>query len=140
MNYDDAINPYQTSLPQMPEGSVPTEGGITVVKNTDPRDLHNPFPINADSLERGRWVYNNFCVQCHGPRQDGNGTVGQSFAPLPADWHSNRVQGQSDGQLFIKVSLGYLRMPPLYSTVSVDDRWYVIDFMRSLNKQNMGRR
>ncbi len=134
MNFDDAVNPYQISLPAMPEGTVPVDGGIAIVRNTNPRDLHNPLPFNSDSVAHGGWVYKNFCIQCHGPQQHGDGTVGQSFAPMPADWHTSRVQDQSDGDLFVKISLGYLRMPPLYSTVAPEDRWYVIHFLRSVGK------
>jgi hypothetical protein len=44
------------------------------------------------------------------------------------------VQKQSDGELFVKISLGFGRHPPLANTVSEPDRWAVVNYIRSLKK------
>jgi mono/diheme cytochrome c family protein len=79
-------------------------------------------------------VYFTFCAQCHGPGFDGNGTVGQSFSPVPADLRSAKVQAAPAGELFKTVSYGIPggRQPPLDTTVTVNDRWSVIAFVQSL--------
>ena len=69
---------------------------------------------------------------CHGPKYDGNGTVGQSFKPLPTSLTSPKVRDKSDGELFIGLTFGFERQPPLADTVSTEDRWAVIHFLRSL--------
>jgi hypothetical protein len=132
MMNDEAINTFQTSLPVMPKGTIPIDGGIEMLRRSDPKTLNNPLPLTPAVLEQGRKVYTYFCIQCHGPRLDGRATVGQSFFPLPADLLDHRVQSQSDGELFYKVSLGYKRQPPLYATVSVSDRWAVLRYLRIL--------
>jgi hypothetical protein len=132
MKDDEAINTYQTSLPDMPQKTVPTEDGNERFKEAMPHDLKNPLPYSQAVVERGKERYAFYCIQCHGPKADGAGTVGQSFAPLPTHLLRSYVQKQNDGQLFVKISLGFRRHPPLASTVSEEDRWAIIHWLRSL--------
>ncbi|MBI5015470.1 MAG: cytochrome c [Deltaproteobacteria bacterium] len=132
MTNDEAVQTYEAPLPTMPAGTVPIGGGIEAAKRLPPTALRSPLPASAATVERGRAAYGNYCVPCHGPRADGNGTVGQSFAPLPTDLRSAPVQGQSDGALFATISLGFRRHPPLADTVSETDRWAVVAYLRAL--------
>ena len=131
--YDqESVRTYEKKMPDSPQGTIPISGGVEVLSRTEPKDLKNPFPMAAAAVPQGKGAYFNFCVQCHGPRADGNGTVGQSFAPLPANLADPQVLGQSDGEIFYKVSLGYGRHPALASTVAEQDRWAIIHYLRSL--------
>lgn len=132
MTDDEAVNTYQTKLPAMPEHTVPVDGGIEKVRTSDPSDLANPLPFAESSIEQGRVDYGYFCVHCHGPKADGQGTVGQSFSPLPTDLMQDSVRIQTDGELFVKTSLGYKRCPPLAQTVAENDRWAIINYLRFL--------
>jgi mono/diheme cytochrome c family protein len=132
MNEDEAVHTYQTIMPEMPKRTIPIEGGIQVLRESNPEELVNPIPYSIKSVERGRIAYGYYCIQCHGSLADGRGTVGQSFAPLPADFRDSNVQDQSDGSLFSRISLGFNRHPPLWDTVSQDDRWALINYIRSL--------
>jgi len=134
MSDQESLNPYETAMPQMPEGSIPVGGGLEVLKYTRGEGMHNPLPLNQESRERGKDGYSYFCIMCHGPEADGQGTVGQSFYPLPTNLKRPYVQQQSDGTLFYKISLGFKRHPPLASTVSEEDRWAIIYYIRSLTK------
>jgi cytochrome c len=94
-------------------------------------------PINMTQpavIARGKAVYLIYCAQCHGHKHDGNGTVGQSFAPLPTDLRSAKVQDSHTGVLFQNVSYGVPngRQPPLHATITVEDRWSVISYVKSL--------
>ncbi len=134
--YDqESIRTYFTSIPETPEGILPYGGGIEILKHTDPRNLKNPFPDSPASIKQGKTAYGYFCIQCHGPQADGKGTVGQSFSPLPTSLKDSAVQSQEDGVLFAKISLGFRRHPPLASTVSEEDRWATIRYIRSLAKK-----
>jgi hypothetical protein len=136
MRNDEALNPFQTSLPLMPAGTIPVDGGIEVLRRSDPKGLSNPLPVTQAVLDQGRKAYLYYCVQCHGPRLDGRATVGQSFFPLPDNLLDPKVQSQSDGELFYKISLGNKRQPPLYATVSVSDRWAILRYMRALARES----
>jgi len=135
MNDQESIRTYATVIPESPGGTVPYGGGIEILKRLDPRSLKNPLPDSPASVEQGKTAYGYFCVQCHGPQADGKGTVGQSFAPLPTSLRNSAVQSQEDGVLFFKISLGFRRHPPLASTVSTDDRWATVRYIRSLAKE-----
>jgi len=135
MNEQEYLRTYEAPIPEMPEGTVPINGGLEGLKKTDPQILKNPFPYREESIIQGKQTYQYFCIQCHGPQADGKGTVGQSFAPLPSNLSGGVVQEQSDGELFQKISLGYKRHPPLASTVSPEERWSVVHYIRSLGKK-----
>lgn len=132
MTDDEAVNTYQTVLPAMPARTVPVDGGSERVRTSEPRSLVNPLPLAPASIELGKTGYGYYCVHCHGPQADGLGTVGQSFSPLPANLTLASVQTQTDGELFVKTSLGYKRCPPLAQTVVEKDRWAIIHYLRSL--------
>jgi hypothetical protein len=132
MYEDDAIHTYQTVMPEMPKRTTPIGGGIQILRMAKPDELLNPVAFGRESVQRGREAYGYYCIQCHGPNVDGRGTVGQSFAPLPANLKDPNVQDQSDGSLFYRISLGFNRHPPLWDTVAEHDRWAVVNYIRSL--------
>ncbi len=135
MKDQESVRTYEAELPEMPAESIPVSGGVAQLRNEDPQKMKNPLPDTNEVIARGKASYEYFCVMCHGPEGDGRGTVGQSFAPLPTDLRSTYVRGQSDGLLFYRISLGFKRHPPLYGTVSSEDRWAVIHYLRSLKEK-----
>lgn len=132
MTDDEAINTYGKNMPAAPAHTVPIKGGIETLLVADPKNLVNPLPKDLDTIEQGRLAYGYFCRHCHGPKGDGHGTVGQSFAPLPTDFQSRAVQQLRDGEIFARISLGYKRCPPLAYTMAEKDRWAVIGYLRFL--------
>jgi len=135
MNDQESVRSYEKEIPEMDQETIPMNGGIQILKNADPKELKNPLSFTPESVAQGKQAYSYFCAQCHGPLADGNGTVGQSFAPLPANLRAPGVQKQSDGELFSKISLGFNRHPPLATTVSEEDRWATVNYIRSLIKK-----
>ncbi len=134
MKDQESVRTYEAQFPEMPEGSIPITGGEAVLKNSKPESLRNPLPYTQEVVQNGKTAYGYFCVMCHGEKADGRGTVGQSFAPLPADLNSPYVQEQADGPLFYKISFGFKRHPPLADTVAVEDRWAILHYIRSLKR------
>ena len=134
--YDqESVRTFEKKMPEISPGTIPISGGVEVLSRTEPKDLKNPVSPTAAAVSQGKGAYFNFCIQCHGPKADGNGTVGQSFAPLPTNLTDPQVLEQSDGELFFKISLGFGRHPPLASTVSEIDRWAVVNYLRSLKSK-----
>jgi mono/diheme cytochrome c family protein len=130
-----AVKPHEAPLLVMPAGIVPFNGGEAFYRNAAAEELQPPFSLNAsETVAQGKLAYGYYCVQCHGKFHDGNGTVGQSFSPLPGDLRSERVQQLSDGLFFKEISYGIPngRQPPLDTTLSVNERWQVIGYIKSL--------
>ena len=135
MRETPAVRPYEEPLLIMDAGLVPTNGGEAVYRTTAGIDLASPLEMNAAAvIARGKDVYLTFCAQCHGYSYDGNGTVGQSFEPLPTDLRSAKVQSTPAGELFKSISYGVPggRQPALDTTITIDDRWHVVSFVKSL--------
>lgn len=128
----ESVRTYKKEMPAMDERTIPILDGFQALKTADPETLKNPLPPTRESIARGKEAYGYYCVQCHGPKADGMGTVGQSFFPLPADLTSVDIQSQGDGELYAKIRLGYLRHPQLFTTISEGDTWAVVDFIRTL--------
>jgi mono/diheme cytochrome c family protein len=122
--------------------SIPIEGAAYI---GGVGDIPNPIPADNISIERGRLLYSVTCIQCHGPDHDGKGNVGVALVNPPADLTSSKVQGKSDGSIFLTitngvigkttvngVSVDQIRMPALNENLTVRDRWDMVNFIRSL--------
>jgi mono/diheme cytochrome c family protein len=134
--YDqDVVKTYGRKMPEMDGRTIPVQDSFQTLVSADPQRLKNPLPYSKASIDRGAQAYSYYCVHCHGPKADGNGTVGQSFVPLPADLSSRTVQGQSDGELYAKIRLGFKRHPKLFTTVSDAETWAVVMYIRSLREK-----
>jgi mono/diheme cytochrome c family protein len=135
MRETPAVKPHEEPLIVMEAGVVPVSGGEAVLRATPGPELKAPVAMgDANVIARGKAVYVTFCAQCHGLNYDGQGTVGQSFKPLPTDVRSPAVQSKPVGELFKSVSYGIPggRQPPLDTTLPIDDRWNVVAFIKSL--------
>ncbi|MFP3981466.1 MAG: c-type cytochrome [Desulfobacterales bacterium] len=134
-----AVKPHDQPLDPMAEGVVPFSGGEAQLRATAARDLHPPYDrVDAEIIKKGKTAYGRFCAQCHGRHYDGMGTVGQSFSPLPTDLTIPQVQNMPEGEMFRSISYGTEngRQPPLHATIPPKQRWYVIAFVKSLEKQD----
>ena len=135
MRETPAVRPFEQPLLIKEAGLVPANGGEAIYRVSAGIDLKSPINMTQPAvIERGKAVYLVYCAQCHGHNHDGKGTVGQSFAPLPTDLRSAKVQGSPAGVLFQNVSYGVSggRQPPLHATITVEDRWRVISYVKSL--------
>jgi mono/diheme cytochrome c family protein len=132
-----AVRPYENPILVMDDDAVPVHGGESVYRASDPLQLQSPLDArDPEIIKQGQVVYATFCQQCHGINHDGQGTVGQSFAPLPTDLRSPRVQQTVDGLMFKEISFGVdrpgARQPALATTIFPEDRWKVIHYVKSL--------
>ena len=132
MNDQESVRTYEKKVPEMDSRTIPVDRGYQFLVNAEPKDLKNPLPSTPQTVAQGKLAYSYFCIHCHGPKADGNGTVGQSFAPLPSNLAEGDVQEQSDGELFAKILLGFGRHPMLYTTVSEKDTWAIVNYIRTL--------
>jgi mono/diheme cytochrome c family protein len=74
------------------------------------------------------------CVTCHGAGGKGDGPAAAALPPpKPADWTSAKIQAESDGELFWKISNGRGAMPP-WKHLPEKDRWEIVNYIRTLKK------
>ena len=92
----------------------------------------NPVPASKESIEAGRALFNQICFVCHGQSGKGDGPAAASCVPQkPADFTNPKVWEQTDGTLFWKISQGRGVMPKFEATLTPEQRWNAINFIRS---------
>ena len=128
------VRPHEEPLLVMDDGAVAFEAPEALLRVAAPEDLFCPFDASVQTVAMGKTGYFTYCVHCHGKYHDGNGTVGQSFSPLPGDLRSQKVQAALDGLIFKEISYGIPngRQPPLATTIDVGDRWRIVRYVKSL--------
>jgi len=134
MEIQPSYKPMEHPLP-VAARSIPVEGAAYVSGQGAPT---NPVPADAVSVERGRILYNVTCIQCHGPKADGNGVIASSLLFPPVNLTGDVVQNKPDGALFLTISNGIqgtgrqIHMPALNENLTVRDRWDVVNYLRTL--------
>lgn len=95
------------------------------------KDKKNPLPADAQTIAQGKKVAEVNCVSCHGAKGKGDGAAAVALNPKPADWTSAKVQAESDGEIFWKISTGRGAMPA-WNFLPERDRWALVRYIRSL--------
>jgi len=76
-------------------------------------------------------VVDQNCVPCHGTSHKGDGPAAAALPTKPADWTSDKVQKETDGELFWKISNGRGPMPP-WKHLPEKQRWEIVNYIRTL--------
>ena len=92
----------------------------------------NPVAVSESSLAAGQKIYVKRCVACHGKTGIGDGPDAADLGIHPAKLSDGLIRGQTDGELFWKITVGKKPMPNYVSRLSPTDRWNVINYLRSL--------
>jgi mono/diheme cytochrome c family protein len=92
----------------------------------------NPVPSDAKTVDQGKKVAQINCASCHGPMGKGDGVASAGLSPKPADWTSKKVQVESDGEIFWKISTGRGAMPS-WKHLPEAERWALVRYIRSLD-------
>jgi mono/diheme cytochrome c family protein len=118
----------------MPTGSVPRGGELRLPKEEREAAAlrRNPIPATPVSVQKGGELFVIYCTPCHGPQGKGNGPVSTKFVP-PADLTNADLQkGRTDGYWQSYLSAGGAVMPSYAEALSAEERWHVVNFLRTL--------
>ena len=96
------------------------------------KTINNPYEGNTIAAQKGQQLYSKLCWTCHGKQGLGDGPAGKSLKPKPKSLASIYVQNQTDGELFWKLSNGKGMMVPYKHSLSEEQRWQLINYIRSL--------
>ena len=95
--------------------------------------LRNPIPRSADSIARGRQLFAKDCAVCHGAEGRGNGVAAVALPQRPDDL--SRIAPPPifpDGVVAYRILNGVKMMPAFKSTLSENEIWDLLNFIRSL--------
>lgn len=97
-------------------------------------ELVNPLEPTPGVLAHGKFIYENVCITCHGPKGAGDGHVTALF-PKPPSLMTQKVRDWPDGQLFHRPMRGQNSMPSHARQVDQRDIWSVIHYIRQMQSQ-----
>ena len=151
MRHQRSVKPY--SQPPRPPvaGTVPITGAepdsipVAIAER-----LTSPRTRTAESLNRGKWVYETYCLVCHGPTGHGDGPI-SSAAGGPffgvRSLVNDTIARRTDGYIYAVIVSGQVMgrglMPVYGDKVRGVDRWDLVNYVRTLQagaKSPTGRR
>ena len=94
----------------------------------DESAVENPVKYELDNVLSGKDLYMANCKSCHGDPGKNNPLP---LVPLPPDVDSEKMQANSDGALFYKITSGKGAMPQFETVLSEDERWKIISFINN---------
>lgn len=97
----------------------------------------NPQEATADSILRGHNLYLANCAACHGLNGDGDGPTAAGWLP-PLQPLGAVVPHLSDGSIGYDIAVGRAgtRMPAFASSLSENDRWDLVNYLRTVWPQD----
>ena len=113
-------------------GKVMAQGKWVAPASAD--NVKNPLAGNPNAAKDGKTLYITYCAPCHGEKGKGDGPAGGALNPKPANHSSSAVQSQSDGAIFWKLSEGRGPMAAYKNSLSEQQRWSLVSFIRTLKK------
>ena len=144
MRHQRGYKPYARPIAPV-DGTVPVTGWEPPVEMNATSRLANPRSKTAESINRGRVVYETYCQVCHGAAGKGDGPVSMlGGGPFPAvrNLTDDVARGRSDGYLYgvliNATAMGRGLMPRYGDKIKGTDRWDVVNYVRTLQLQARG--
>ena len=97
--------------------------------------IENPLAASEENIMEGKRLYTIHCNICHGDGT-GNGPLVESekFPAVPTSYFDPKILALTEGQMFHVLKYGRNMMGSYASQLSVDERWKVIHYVRSLQE------
>ena len=131
---DNPINKTQKDYLDPPAGAIPRHA---VLVPTDQQEaievMENPLDEQAMHLEKGKELWNNFCIACHGPQGKGKHKLGPNF-PVAPDLTAAVYQERKDSFYFHVITYGGAIMPAYGYAIYPKERWQIVRYIRELQK------
>jgi len=141
--YDES-SPNHSGMRVPPEGTQPVGFVPYRYANDIAGAVKNPNPLAGDyseaTLKVGVKYFATNCTICHGDKAEGsaaaNSTVGTKMALQPPSLLSDKIRSWTDGQIYHVITMGQGMMGPYASHIPQRYRWQVVNYIRTLQKEN----
>jgi cytochrome c oxidase cbb3-type subunit II len=103
----------------------------------------NPLPVTVANLNRGKEVFLQRCVGCHGVSGDGKGPGARFMSPSPADFTDKDDAccggDTGPGDFYYRILRGWpgTAMENFGDRLSVDDIWRVVMFVKTIPNKTL---
>lgn len=120
------------------EGTIPRGIKPYAYKKTDEdramaaSTLVNTFEANLDNIERGKREYGIYCINCHGPKGDGQGQlfVRKKYPYPPANLLSEKMRANPEADIYHVITVGHGIMAEHGSMIQPSDRWKIAMYIK----------
>lgn len=114
-----AASPPPTTIPAPPEAKL----------------LQNPVKNDGNTVPRGKALFQQHCVPCHGVTGAGDGPMAKKMGYKPANLTLESMSKYVDGELFWRISKGVDPMPAFEKELSARERWDLVSYIRTLVRE-----
>jgi mono/diheme cytochrome c family protein len=150
MRHQRSIKPYARPIPAV-AGTVPITGLDPTVIRTMVDRLANPRTWTSESINRGRFLYETYCLVCHGVAGRGDGPISATNGQTPPgpffgvrSLVNDTIARRTDGYIYAVIVSGMVMgrglMPVYGDKVRGDDRWDLVNYVRTLQAEALGGR
>ncbi len=94
--------------------------------------MKNPLKGKSEAAHKGESLYIQNCSECHGTSGKGDGPTADMLDTKPANLTSKKVQKQSDGAIFWKITNGKGVMAAYKDALTEEQRWQLVNYIRKL--------
>ena len=128
MHDQPSIKAQEAPRLSSPAEAVPVTG---VERLTFGQKMTNPLTSTAESRRRGAELFAINCVHCHGSKESHPGKVGALLKPPPPNLRDGHLSDIEEGTLYQLLSIGFGRMPAFQQRLTIEDRWHLVNYLRS---------
>ena len=101
----------------------------------DAKKVKNPVAATPENLMNAEQLFMDNCLLCHGEKGAGDGPGAKTIKYKPANFTDPKLQAsESDGTLFWKMTNGRGPMPSWRDTLTDQERWQLVNYIRKLGK------
>ena len=99
-------------------------------------EVFSPLDSTEENIAEGKRLVLQYCAVCHGENgmADGPIVVAEKF-PAPPAYNSERLKNLPEGKMFHSITYGKNLMGSYASQVNPSERWKIIRFVQTLQKQ-----
>lgn len=94
--------------------------------------MKNPVNADAASIKEGKDLYIQHCKSCHGAKGKGDGSKAEKIDISCGDFSSPEYAKVTDGEIYWKTTQGRKPMPSYKEKLSDNERWAVVNYIRTL--------
>ncbi|MBY0555190.1 cytochrome c [bacterium] len=138
----DETSPNHSGMRVPPEGTQPVGFVPYRYANDIEGAAKNKNPLAGDYsesvLKTGLKYYTTNCMICHGEQGEGGdkSSVGEKMALKPPSLLTAKMESWTDGQIYHVITAGQGVMGPYASHIPQKYRWQVVNYIRTLQKEN----
>ena len=99
------------------------------------KELKNPLEHADANLAEGKRLFEIFCIHCHGPQGQADGTiVANGKFPPPPHYNGDQLRDLPEGKMFHTLEYGKNMMGSHASQLTQSERWKIIMYVQQLQK------